>query len=103
MNLDCGLHLWLITKRLCNGPSVMAGSQSLCRLFTKAELLTLMTVDFFPQSDALLIISSRALCSICTQRTRLLTKNLQLYGVGSKSGSKSVSTAEFSHTAAELN
>lgn len=76
---------------------------SLCRLFSEAERLTVMTVDFLPQSDALLITSSRAFCSIGTLRTCLLTKNLQLYGVGSKSGLKSVSIAESSHSAAELN
>lgn len=67
----CGMHLWFITNLLCNVAPATAGSQSLCRLFNKAEPLTLMTVDFFLQSDALLIISSKALCSICTQRTEL--------------------------------
>lgn len=71
MNLDCGVHLWLITNLLDSGAPATARSQSPCRLFNKAEPLTLMTVDFFPQSGALLIISSKALRSFCTQRTGL--------------------------------
>lgn len=73
-------------------------------MLNKAEPLTLMTVDFFSsvgctfnyqlQGSPWLLYSEDRAC--------LLTKNLQLYRVGSKSGSKSVSIAEVSRTAAEL-